>query len=748
MGKEGFFGKLFLISCAFVLSILIFRTNRVAESFELPREGEISKRSYTAEITFDIKKRPSDLEQERNASREKILSVFEFDNQRTLQAVEKIKLLHSSINDLRQKAVPDSEKAHILGYLGKNLSENTIAALRRTDSPVLSYCYARLNEIFREGISNSFIAKNMKEIENYRASHNLSEIKNFSIIDQPFVTLIINNVDNLVPADRLLTKEQIIFRELNDIETAFKGKPEWINAAAEILYAYITPNIFFDSDETAAREKKAAEEVLTIKGKIIKGVEIIAVNQLVTADVVEKLQSMQEAVNKNSRKNLVQKMLPNLGWAFFLFLSIIGFAFYLGNFRPEIYHNRRHLWAIFTAYALGLLLVNLVFKGVTAISWPAGWAPYPHFIIPTSFAPMLVCILFDLELSIVFSIAFSIIVSMMLGFDYEILLVSGVSSIIAAASVRKIRYYSQFAKAMLFLLMAYAVLFLVIVFLKTEIEKIMFLQGFIFLSANSLFSFMLVIASIRIFEKLFEITTDLRLVELSDMNLPLLKNLSIEAPGTYHHSVIVASLAEAAAETIGANPLIARVGSYYHDIGKMEKAKYFIENQVDGKNKHDDLPATMSVLVIASHVKEGIDLAKKFRLPKIIADVIPQHHGTSVIPYFYRKAQETMSDQKVDKKDFSYQGPKPQSRENAIIMLADSIEAVSRSLGDPSPARLATLTKRIIEEKFEDGQLDESSLSVSDLKKIADAFMVILTGIFHSRIEYPKEMEESREKSS
>jgi len=271
-------------------------------------------------------------------------------------------------------------------------------------------------------------------------------------------------------------------------------------------------------------------------------------------------------------------------------------------------------------------------------------------------------------------------------------------------------------------------------------------MSFLNLFQNYAFSLVSVIGSVflsmmltPLFEKMFDLTTDMTLVELSDMNHPVLKRLSIEAAGTYNHSVLVGNLAESAALKIGANALLARVASYYHDIGKIEKSDYFVENNLPvEKNRHNKLAPSMSALIICSHVKDGVELARKSKLPGVIQDVIMQHHGTSTVSFFYEKALEQDPHKQVQEEDFRYDGPLPQSPEAAIIMLADSVEAASRSLGTSSPKLLRELVKKIIRDKFLSAQLDQSDLTLKDLDLIVEGFMPVLQGIFHSRIEYPK----------
>ena len=222
----------------------------------------------------------------------------------------------------------------------------------------------------------------------------------------------------------------------------------------------------------------------------------------------------------------------------------------------------------------------------------------------------------------------------------------------------------------------------------------------------------------------------------------------MEAPGTYHHSIVVGNLAEAATEAVGGNPLLARVGAYYHDIGKIEKPEYFVENQARGRNPQEKLTPTMSSLILLNHVRKGAEMARNYNLPKEIEAFIYEHHGTSLMSYFYQKAVEQSDGEEISQNEFRYPGPRPKSRETAIVMLADAIEAASRTLKDPSPSRIKGIVEQLIDERFKSGELDESPLTLQDLSKIAEAFQKILIGIFHARIEYPagKEKEKSPQK--
>jgi len=272
-----------------------------------------------------------------------------------------------------------------------------------------------------------------------------------------------------------------------------------------------------------------------------------------------------------------------------------------------------------------------------------------------------------------------------------------------------------------------------------------------FLITNCLFAFaggilasLFLLAISPIMEAVFNYTTNIQLLELANMNHPLLREMLVRAPGTHHHSQLVGILAESGARAIGANSLLARVGSYYHDIGKMKKPQYFIENQ-KGENPHDHLAPSMSALIIDAHVKDGIEMAKEYKLPHVIANFIPEHQGTKLIGFFYHKALKEAGEEKdkVDERSYRYNGPRPQSREAGVVMLADTIESAVRSMPDKSPQKIRPQVEKLVNAHFVDGQLDECDLTLRDLHVIVDAFVKILIGIYHQRVEYPEEIKKT-----
>ena len=385
-----------------------------------------------------------------------------------------------------------------------------------------------------------------------------------------------------------------------------------------------------------------------------------------------------------------------------------------------------------------LLLLGLIVIGVTLIARLIVGYGLSGYLIPMAIAPMLIAILVEPRLAVVVAVVLSIFVGVLTGYRLDYMVVALVGGMVGLFSVAKARRMSDLIRAgfLVSLVNVAAILgFRLLEPLTQEGIVRVLIAGV----GNGIVSAVVSLGMIPILEPLFKVTTDIKLLELLDVNQPILEKMKNKAPGTYQSSLVVANLAEAAAQAIGANALLAKVGSYYHDIGKINKASYFSENRMLAKNKHEKLNPTMSSLILISHVKEGVELAGKNRLPEVVVDIVRQHHGTTLASFFYQQAVEEDERRVVSKDTFRYPGPKPQTREAAIVMLADSVEAASRTLSDPTPGRIKNLVKKIINSKFIDYQLDESNLALRDLHQISEAFTRMLIGMFHTRVEYPEE---------
>jgi len=379
---------------------------------------------------------------------------------------------------------------------------------------------------------------------------------------------------------------------------------------------------------------------------------------------------------------------------------------------------------------LGLLLALLVFAAHALKS-------YSHligFYLPIASVAMLTMLLFnDVQISFMMALMSAVLAGIVLGFDLNETLIFFLGGLAGAYKVKDARTRGVLIKAGIFVSIIQVVCALLI---NPVINKDILAYILKPLAINGLLCAVVVIATSKIFETIFGEITNFTLLELSDSSHPLMKRMVVEAPGSYHHSLIVSNLAEAAADAIDAHSLLVRVGAYYHDIGKMVNPEYFTENQMVTGNKHDELEPSMSRLVIFNHVKEGIDLARKYHLNHRIIDFIPEHHGTSLMHYFYQKALAEGQPEGLEEKDYRYPGPKPQSKETAIVLLADSVEGATRALDEHTPQRIEDVVRKVINNKFIDGQLDECNLTLREIDTIASTFVRVLSAMYHSRVKY------------
>lgn len=391
---------------------------------------------------------------------------------------------------------------------------------------------------------------------------------------------------------------------------------------------------------------------------------------------------------------------------------------------------------------LTMLLVLAIGRGV--ISLNLGGTDYNSLsgmLIPVAWATMTIAILIGVDVALLVAVVLSVLVAILVdptlstSFGLQTGIVALFGGFVGVYSVSHLSQRSDLARAGLFV-SAINVLMVSAIALTTGMRWSVWLVGVILGAVNGVASSFLTVGALHWFESGFRITSSVRLLELSNPNRPLLKRLLMEAPGTYHHSILVGNLAEAAAEEVHADCTLVRVGSMYHDIGKLKRPYFFIENQFTQDNPHDKIAATLSSLIIISHVKDGLELAKEHKLPQQIQDIIAQHHGESIVSFFYHKALE--ENEEVPEESFRYEGPKPQTKEAALVALADNVEAAVRSMKQPTPGKVEGFVRKIIKDKLNDGQLNQCDLTFQDLDKIAMAFVRVLNGIFHSRVEYPE----------
>ncbi|NOY51997.1 MAG: HDIG domain-containing protein [Deltaproteobacteria bacterium] len=507
-------------------------------------------------------------------------------------------------------------------------------------------------------------------------------------------------------------------------------------AVKEIASLLIVPNLTFNKNETELRKAKERDAVKTVYFKVQKGEMIVREGDRITERHMAKLNALNALQKEN---NLFQTF---IGLVFFNAILLGIFLIYIRRFKQPISQDLQKLTllGLIIVGSLGLIkafywiaqivMANLEFVEPSSIL----------FGIPFAFCGMMIGVLFEIRIFIFPILMISILSGMMIHEDLSFTLYALVGNVIAALTVQNCRRRSALLRGGMIVGGANVLTALSITILHNDFSLTRGLDDALFAFFGGLLVSVLVSSLVPLLESLFKITTDIRLLELSDTNQRVLKDLLVHAPGTYQHSLMVGNLAEEAAEAVGANSLLTRVSSLYHDIGKIQKAEYFVENQINVENRHDKLIPSMSALILISHIKDGVELARENKLPPAILDIIRQHHGSSLITYFFQKAkdQENPSIHAVKEEDFRYPGPKPQTKEAAIVMITDAVEAASRVLAGPNPSRIeGMVVNKILERIYLDGQLDECDLTLKDLREIKRSLLPILTSIHHHRIDYP-----------
>lgn len=499
-----------------------------------------------------------------------------------------------------------------------------------------------------------------------------------------------------------------------------KGTAEFKEALRSLASTVLKPNLVLNEVETEKRRQQARESILPVEREILQDTVIVRKGDPVTAEDIQKLRAL-GLLQRRTRWTAV------LGVALMVLLLMGLSLAYLRILAPRVAENDR-LLTLLALVAVGILGAGRLFL----------LAPHPlaGYLFPVATGPLLVAILLDSRLAVLTAGELALLTGIMAGSDLDLAVQALAGSLGGILAVQKVGQRSDLTRAGLFVSSANLLAIWGLGLLAGQRAGAFLTSGAVGI-LNGLLAAILAIGSLPYLESVFNITTPVKLLELANPSHPLLKRLLLEAPGTYHHSIVVGNLAEAAAEAVGADGLLVRVGSYYHDVGKVKRPEFFIENQLLSPNPHDKMSPSLSALVITSHIKEGLELAREYNLPEVIKAIIREHHGTTLVSYFYHQAAETQGN--VQEADFRYEGPIPQSKEAALVMLADSVEAAVRSLVNPSQGKIDGLIRKIIKDRLNDGQLDQSDLTLRDLDRVAQAFSRVIAGIYHPRVEYPEE---------
>ena len=697
-----FFRILFFIVLGIILVGAIYN-NVKPEKLELSLFS-VAENTIRSPATVEDKE---STENKRKEAINQVQPVYALKNEYTQNRVDLISSIFQSAIEVNNEIEEDKRKQE------EKASEETITIKEPSDSDKESQLKAKLTSSVSKDLSNQVFTALIH-----------ADNDELAIAKDLTVTAISNVMTKRISADEVenakkRVEEELKYTTLND---------ELKLAAIELGRYAVIQNEFYDPNATEELRQQAAEKVEPVK--ILQGQIIAEEGELINQDIFRQLKLVGLINNNHSYK-------PLIGLIVLITISLSAIYYYFHQMKslPEKRQTALLLYGII--FILSIFIMKIIsilqvfsFEGI-------------GYIFPAAMSGMLIKILIDEKLAIFMSILLAVCGSILFNEGITGTLNFSVGIYILFSSIAAILFLnSQNRRSKIFQSGSFAAMINVL-----TIGALMLLPngqysgmeyGYYLITAlvSGISSAVLTVGLLPFFEASFGILSSIRLIELSNPNHPLLRKILMEAPGTYHHSVMVANLAESACEAIGANGLLARVGSYYHDIGKTKRPNFFIENQINHDNPHDRLPPDKSAHIIIAHVIDGAAILKKYHMPKEIIDIAEQHHGTTLLKFFYHRALQSESDCKEDQ--FRYPGPKAQTKESAIVGIADSVEAAVRSLSQPTPEVIESLVKKIVAERLEDGQLNECDITMREIETVSHALCETLKGIFHSRIEYPE----------
>lgn len=698
----------------FVLISLSLSLDLIPNQVDL-RAGQVSQNDITAPrtITFVNEEKTSELQRE---VAETAPRVYEEDSTVKEEVFNKINNFFESINQKRESF-----------YLNQisQVETDSNQEKKETDSEKEIPAFEKIN--FSESEKNEIINLIKKDLDFEIKDENLvslivlskSELKD---LKNKAINILEQKLDNrILPSDlvavRVDLRQQVMEMDLARNKRLF---------LADLVESVISANMFLNQEATAKRREKAVSEVEPVKKTVRQGEIIVRKGDVVTEvdiKVLEKIGMKKSGINYY---NIAGRVLIS-----FILFSVLGFYFY--KYQRKIWTDNSKLILI----ELLILIVVILSKILILFQ-----NPFVDYLVPTAMASILLTVLIGSETAVISTLFISLLIAPVYDMNFNIVLTSFLAGLIGIFSVTKVKERGDIIRAGLNISFILAFLIGGLSLLQQNQNLTYLIWSIGAGIVNGLLVGILANGLLPYLEDLFDLTSSVKLLELSNPSQPILKRMLVEAPGTYHHSVIVGNLAETAAEDVGANSLLARAAAYYHDIGKLKRPYFFSDNQFGGENPHDKTSPNLSALIIKSHVKDGVELAEKNGLPAKIIDIIKQHHGTNLISYFYQQALQTNKHDDIEKKDFRYDGPKPQSREAAIIMLADITEAAVRSkrFNKNNHDRIEGFVRGLVKDKLIENQLDQSNLTLSDLDTIVKSFVKVLTGIYHQRVEYPEKL--------
>ncbi len=713
--------------------------------------GDITREEIVAEFNFPILKSEDQLQKELIEAKVKVPYEFQRNQNISIDQNKKIEIFFNDFKNLSNASNNYQKTLQLLWEKKYGDEENKIKTNAVTDSALFIDLKESFLKKYPFDIDDPQWIKLISQIDQINldslALISLNICKNnwaYGIYDIPKnniiseeISLSVNEISEIINKENFFDLEEAWIQAKKEVNLAFSNDESLKDLMYSIIIEFLKPNLIFDSEKTERNQNKTTAIIPRSKGIIMENERIIDANTRVNEEMYLHLKSYLYAINQKERNETgLSFILPWIG-RILIVVSILSLFFsYLKTYRIEIYNKNQNL-ILFSS--LFFLIIALSYIFVLRFN-------FSEYLIPFTVGAMVITVLFDGKIAINASIILAILVGFVIGGKLDFSIVGLFTSMAAIYSVRQLRTRAQLFIATLFIILSGSIIIIGIGLIK-KLQWSIIGDNLINMLISGLLAPLITYGISTFYEVVFRATSDLTLLELTDFNHPLLKKLSQEANGTFNHCIVVGNLAESCANAIGANPLLARVGAYYHDIGKLSRPEYFVENQYGGDNPHDELSPSLSSKIIIGHVKDGIKLAKEYRLPPAIANFIPMHHGTSKIDFFYNKALEIFENDfsKINEDDFKYPGPKPNTKETGLLMICEAVEAAVRSLKNPTLTKIESMADKIIQKRLQEGQLDNCPLTISDLNKIKGnvkgkyGMMSVFKGIYHLRIEYPNQ---------
>lgn len=717
--------RIFIVLISTILVAMMFPRGEALE-FNVAVGSIWIQDDLIASMPFEILKDPETYRLEKLKAAEKVLPVFQINHNTEKNVIDSIKTFDNQL----LKAIDKSNEQNIpLNKFGF-LNPETVKKLKeiRKYENTLSISYP---------ISTGKIFSNILKITNEIYTRNFLD-RNYADIDHDSIALRDGKFENIIPKKRFIDNAANESRINNIISSYSPNDPSILSLYYEYTQHFIKAPITYNKELTEQEIKLAQERVSRNVGLVEEDERIVAKHNRITPEIKQKIDSYRIA--KGEERGLWSKILQNLGKVLHVIVIIALFSIYVFLFRPKIYKDNSKIFLI----SIIILLVSFIAFLTNQIDVTA---PI-ELLILVPVVSMLITIFFDSRIGFYSTIVVSLIIGGLRANDYALVVMNIFAGGLAAYTVRDIKNRNQIFRSFLFILLGYITSILAFGLERfSPWEEILIQCGFA--TSNALFSPVLTYGLIIFVEKIFKITTEITLLELTDFNSSLLKELAKNALGTFNHSMTIGNMVESAATEIGANPLLVRVGALYHDIGKSKNPNAFVENQIDNFNIHDQLTPEESAEMIIQHVPQGVIMAEEENLPQEVIDFIITHHGTLLVSFFYDKAVEEKGKDNVDISKFRYAGPKPNTKETGLLMIADACESAVRAMTEPTPEKIENVVNNIINSRLKEGQLEEAPLTFRDLTKIKKSFYGTLTALHHKRIRYPKQDElESESKES